>query len=408
MAQNVVPGRYCVRMSRYRLMPSATQEAALLGHCAHARYVWNLCVEQESHWRPGRGCMPTSVERCRQLSEARAENPWLAAGSVAVQQQAIRDHNQAMANFFSGMHGRPSWRKADRDEGFRIVHVKPQHVRRLNRNAGEIWVPKVGWVRFRWSRQVPQDVKSYRVKRDRAGRWHVAFAVIPEPIQGPGTGETVGIDRGVAVSAALSTGQLLRCPGLPAPQQRRLRKLERKLSRANRGSQRRTRVRHAAARLQARTADIRKDWCEKTSTGIAGRFDVIRVENLQIGKMTRSARGTVTEPGQNVRQKAGLNRSILAQGWGLLVRRLEDKAPGRVEKVRPAYTSQRCSACGHVAAGSRESQALFRCVACGYTLNADVNAARNIAAGHAVTARGGDRAAGPVNREPQPALLLSE
>ncbi len=96
--------------------------------------------------------MPTSVERCRQLSEARAENPWLAAGSVTVQQQAIRDHNQAMANFFSGMHGRPSWRKADWDEGFRIVHVKPQHVRRLNRNAGEIWVPKAGWVRFRWSR----------------------------------------------------------------------------------------------------------------------------------------------------------------------------------------------------------------------------------------------------------------
>ena len=386
-------------------MPSATQEAALLGHCAHARYVWNLCVEQESHWRAGRGRMPGSAERCRQLSAARAANPWLAAGSVIVQQQAIRDHTQAMVNFLAGRHGRPSWRKADRDEGFRIVHVRPQHVRRLNRNAGEIWVPKAGWVRFRWSRQVPQDVKSYRVKRDRAGRWHVAFAAIPEAIAGPGTGETVGIDRGVAISAALSTGQLLHCPGLPAPQQRRLRQLERKLSRANRESKRRTQIRHAVASLKARGADIRKDWCEKASTSIAGRFDVIRVEDLQIRNMTRSARGTVVEPGQNVRQKTGLNRSILTQGWGLLVHRLEDKAPGRVEKIRPAYTSQRCSACGHVAAGSRESQALFRCVACGYTLNADVNAARNIAAGHAVAARGGNRAAGPTNREPQPVLL---
>ena len=107
-----------------------------------------------------------------------------------------------------------------------------------------------------------------------------------------------------------------------------------------------------------------------------------------------------------MRQKAGLNRGILASGWGLLVRRLEDKAPGRVEKVRPAYTSQRCSACGHIAAGSRESQALFRCVACRYACNADVNAARNIAAGHAVTARGGDGIARPVNREPQPCTLL--
>src|SRR5438046_2818238 len=120
--------------------------------------------------------------------------------------------------------------------------------------------------------------------------------------------------------------------------------------------------------------------------------------------MTRSARGTAGAPGRNVRQKAGLNRGILASGWGLLVRRLGDKAPGRLEKIRPAFTSQRCSACGHVAAESRKSQALFACVACDFTCNADVNAARNIAAGHAVTARGGDGVTRPVNREPQ--LLL--
>ncbi len=103
--------------------------------------------------------------------------------------------------------------------------------------------------------------------------------------------------------------------------------------------------------------------------------------------------------------KAGLNREIGRSGWGLLVRRLEDKAPGRVEKVPPAYTSQRCGGCGHVDRKSRESQAVFRCTACGYTLNADVNAARNIAAGHAVKAREGDRVTGPVNREPQLTLL---
>jgi transposase len=123
--------------------------AALREHCAQARYVWNLCVEQESHWRPGRGKMPGFAERCRQLSSARADNPWLAAGSVIVQQQAIRDHAQAMAGFFAGTHRRPSWRKAGRDEGFRIVHVKPGDVRRLSRNTGEIRVPKAGWVRFR-------------------------------------------------------------------------------------------------------------------------------------------------------------------------------------------------------------------------------------------------------------------
>jgi transposase len=246
-------------------------------------------------------------------------------------------------------------------------------------------------------------VKSYRVTRDRAGRWHVAFAVVPAPIPGPGDGQTVGIDRGVAVSAALSTGEMLTVPGLSAGR-RRLRRLQRRLARAKRGSDRRARVKLAVARLRAREADARKDWAEKASTGIARRFDLIRVEDLQIGNMTRSARGTAGDPGRNVRAKAGLNLEILRSGWGLLVSRLEDKAPGRVEKVRPHYTSQRCSACGHVDAESRESQARFVCTACGFAGNADVNAAINIAAGHAVTARGGDGVTRPVNREPH--LLL--
>ena len=228
--------------------------------------------------------------------------------------------------------------------------------------------------------------------------------LFPLPIPAPGNGEVAGIDRGVAVSAALSTGELLHAPGLTARERGRLLRLERKLARARRGSGRRGRVRLAIARLQAREMDRRKDWAEKTSTDIARRFDVIRVEDLKIGNMTRSARGTRGDPGQNVRAKAGLNREIMRSGWGLLVRRLQDKAPGRVEKIPAAYTSQTCSGCGHRDPESRESQSRFRCRTCGLTINADVNAARNIAAGHAVTARGGDGVTRPVNREPQ--LLL--
>jgi putative transposase len=228
--------------------------------------------------------------------------------------------------------------------------------------------------------------------------------VIPEPVPAPGNGQAVGIDRGVAVSAALSTGELLSCPALAVRERIRLRRLQRQLARAKRGSNRRGRVRHAIARLCARETDRRKDWAEKVSTDIARRFDVIRVENLKIGNMTRSAKGTRGDPGRNVRQKAGLNRGILRSGWGLLVRRLEDKAPGRVEKIKPHYTSQRCSACGQVDRDSRESQAVFLCTACGFAGHADVNAAKNIAAGHAVTARGGDGVTRPVNREPH--LLL--
>ena len=115
-------------MSRYRLLPTPAQEAVLRDHCAHARYVWNLAVEQHSHWHPGRKGAPGYLEQCRQLTQARAEHPWLATGSQTVQQQALRDFTQARAAFFDPGNpaGRPSWRKAGRDEGFRIVGRRGQ------------------------------------------------------------------------------------------------------------------------------------------------------------------------------------------------------------------------------------------------------------------------------------------
>ncbi|GAA2121095.1 RNA-guided endonuclease TnpB family protein [Streptomyces synnematoformans] len=265
-----------------------------------------------------------------------------------VQQQALRDFAQAMANYFAGTHGRPTWRKAGRHEGFRIVAVKPECVRRLGRHTAEVRVPRAGWMRFRLSRPVPDGVKSYRVTEDRAGRWHLAFAAVPDPVPAPGNGATVGVDRGVAVAAALSTGELLTMTGLRPPEARRLRRLQRRLARCRRGSRRRHRVKAAVGRMHAREADRRKDWVEKTSTDLARRFDTIALEALNIRAMTASARGTVDRE-------------------------------------------------------ARESQAVFRCRACGHTGNADVNAARNIrtAAGRAVAAREGPRVAGPVHRESQ-------
>lgn len=339
-------------MSRYRLYPSAEQAECLLEHCAHARFVYNIGHEQRSMYRPGRGPAPAFDEQSRQLTEAREAEPWLAAGSVIVQQQALRDLAQAWQNFFSGTHRRPAWRKAGRNEGFRITGLNFRtQLQRLNRRWGQVKIPKIGWVRFRWSRAVP-EARSYRVNLNPSGQWHIAFAVIPKPLPGPGTGEVVGIDRGVAVTLALSTGEMLNAPAL-----RDTKPLQRRFSRAKRGSKRRDRVRLRYARVHARNAAVRKDWAEKASTDIARRFDVIRIEDLKICNMTRSARGTIAEPGHNIRQKAGLNRAIRATGWGLFARRLEQKAVGRVEKINPAFTSQRCSACGHVDAKSRESQA---------------------------------------------------
>jgi putative transposase len=388
-------------MSRFRLLPTPEQEQVLLAHCRDARYVWNLAVEQQQHWQPGRKA-PGYVEQCAQLTEARAEYGWLRDGSQTVQQQALRDFAQAMRNFFTGTHRRPRWRKAGMHEGFRQVGVKPRHVERLNRRLGRVWVPKVGWVLFRLSRPVPAGVKSYRVTRDRAGRWHVAFAYIPDPIAGPGDYSVVGIDRGVAVSVALSTGERLHAPGLSRGEAKRFKVLQQRLARAKAGSNRRARTRLAIAKLKAREADRRKDWVEKATTDIARRFDTIRIEALDVRAMTRSARGTVEQPGVRVAQKRGLNRAISRSGWGLFAARLQHKAYGRIEQIPAAYTSQRCSVCGHVAPGNRKSQAVFECEVCtAGRCNADVNAARNIAAGRAVTARGDLATRRSANREPQ-------
>jgi putative transposase len=207
----------------------------------------------------------------------------------------------------------------------------------------------------------------------------------------------------------MSDGQLSKVSAPSETEARRLLLLERKLSRCKRGSNRRKALKVAIARLKARETDRRKDWAEKLSTDLARRFDTIGIEDLKIANMTRSAKGTVEEPGRNVAQKAGLNRAILTNGWGLLADRLVDKAPGRVVKVPAAYTSQRCSACGIVDSNNRKSQADFECTSCGFAMNADVNAARNVrhealwmAAGRVVTARApsdGDSAV--LVREPQ-------
>ena len=218
-------------------------------------------------WVRRRGPTPGLAEQNRQLTQARAAEPWLAAGSVTVQQQALRDHDQAWRNYWGGTHDRPTWRKRGQSEGFRIVGAQALRVRQDNRRWSSVLVPKVGWVKFKRSRGLP-EWKSYRITRDRSGRWHFALAAIPGPIPAPGTGEIVGVDRGVKHAVTLSTGELTSPAGLRPKETERLLRLQRKLARAKRGSSRRTKVKTQIARLKARESDRRKDWVEKTSTDL--------------------------------------------------------------------------------------------------------------------------------------------
>ncbi|MCI3276602.1 RNA-guided endonuclease InsQ/TnpB family protein [Streptomyces cylindrosporus] len=413
----------------------------MLLHCAHARYVWNLAVEQHGYWQPGRKAAPGFAEQCRQLTEARRDNEWLAAGNADVQQQALKDFAKAKSARFASGFGEPTWRRKHRHEGFRVIgtdRVPEYHadgaplvnaktgrrvmgrsvvVQRLNRRWAQVKVPGCGWVRLRLSAkgkgaELP-EAKTFRVTF-RNNQWHAAFAVVPEPVPAPGTGAVIGIDRGVAITAALSDGRKLNCPQLTVKERAQIRKHQRRAARAPKGSERKTAEYTKAAKLKAREVNRRKDWCEKSSTMLARTCDLVRFEKLNIKNMTRAARGTVEQPGRGVRQKAGLNRAILAQGWGLLRQRTGHKAPGRVEDVPAPYTSLRCSACGWIEKRSRKSQADFVCVSCGFTCNADENASVNVAAGQGgiprprrIAGAGGVTAATSRSnaREPQPAWV---
>jgi Carboxylesterase family len=181
-------------------------------HCAHARYVRNLAVEQQSWWRPGRCPAPGSAERQRQLARARQAEPWLREGSSAVQQQALRDYDHAVAAFFGpGNPARkPGFRSKRGTQGFVIRDVKAC---RVSRKWGELFVPKCGRVRFRWSRPLPRKPGMARVTFDRPGRWHVSFPGAQTAVERvPGAAPGVGVDRGVRTALVTSGGQHYRAP----------------------------------------------------------------------------------------------------------------------------------------------------------------------------------------------------
>jgi transposase len=358
-------------------------------HCAHARYVWNLAVEQQAWWRPGRGPAPGSAERQRQLAQARQAEAWLREGSSSVQQQALRDYDRALAAFFDPGNpaGKPQYRSKRGAQGFVIRDVK---ARRVSRKWGEVFVPKGGWVRFRWSRPLPERPGMARVSLDRTGRWHVAFpAAQPAVARGPEPKSAVGIDRGVRTALVTSDGQHYRAPRISGRDAERYLGLQRRHARQDPGSKRREKTRRQMAVITAKVGGRRKDWAEKLSTRFVSGYDVIVFEQLNIRGMVRKP-GPKPDPEgaggylrNRARAKAGLSKGILASAWGVLGTRTRHKAQASgvtAVFVDPRHTSQQCHACGYTAPENRESQSVFRCAACGHADHADANAARNILA----------------------------
>lgn len=384
---------------RYLLAFTPEQQAFAEEIGDACRAVWNTGLEQRREYRRRRAFIGY-VEQCRQLAEAKREPglEWLSDAPTHTLQQALKDLDRACRE-----HGtmKVHWKSKSRNRpSFRFPDANPRKLiaERLSRRWGRVKLPKFGWVRFRWTRPLGDTIRNVTVLRD-GGRWYISFCIEDGVVRVESSSKPpVGVDRGVAVAVATSEGRLHDRTFVTAGEAKRLKRLQQRLARSqcihgrNRKSGRRDATRAAFGRLHAQARGRRKDFAAWVANRLTRDHGLIVVEDLKIANMTKSAKGTVEAPGKNVRQKAGLNRAILDKGWGGFLRSLEHKARytgSQIVKVPPAYTSQRCSRCGHVDAKSRESQADFVCTSCGYQDNADVNAAKNIlAAGLAVTGRG--------------------
>jgi transposase len=370
------------------MYPTAQQSVFLLErHCADARYVWNLAVEQFNLGRSGRSA-PGPAARQKQLAQARQVFEWLAAGSSSVQQQALRDFDRAVSGFFDGAYRRPTWRRKHLDEGFCI---RDSRVKAVNRKWAQVFVPKLGLVKLRLSRPLPDGKLGMARVTCNAGRWHVSFPSLQPAVAGlPGRDERpVGIDRGVKTTLALSDATMLRAPVMRRSEQKKLARLQRQLARCRKGSVRRGKVKARIATLHARVADRRKDWVEKTTTRITATYGVVAVERLPIRNMVRAPKpkpdpdneGHYLPNGKAA--KAGLNRGIYANCWGVIAQRLEHKTSASgtaLVRVPAAFSSLECRQCGHSVKENRKSQAEFQCVKCGHEDHADIQAANTILA----------------------------
>lgn len=328
------------------------------------------------------------------------ETQWLKDAQSQPLQQSLKDLERAYKNFFRKRAAFPRFKKRGQNDAFRY----PQGVK-LDQENSRIFLPKLGWMRYRNSRQVTGVVKNVTVSQS-CGKWYISIQTESEvstPVHP--SASMVGLDAGVAKLATLSDGTVFEPVNSFQKNQKTLARLQRQLSRKVKFSNNWQKQKRKIQRLHSCIANIRRDYLHKVTTTVSKNHAMIVIEDLKVSNMSKSAAGTVSQPGRNVRAKSGLNRSILDQGWYEMHRQLEYKQlwrGGQVLAVPPAYTSQRCACCGHTAKENRLSQSKFRCQVCGYTANADVNGARNIlAAGHAVLACGEMVQSGrPLKQEP--------
>ncbi|MEU8261790.1 transposase [Micromonospora sp. NPDC048999] len=374
------------------MYPAHDQADRMTGWGHTCRWLYNTALEQRQFaWQQRKATLGVTAQ-CAYLTEARKDFDWVADLPAQSGQQVLRNLDQAYRNWWNPQHsaGAPTRKR----KSARLSVPFPGQaiaVRRLNRRWGVVSLPKVGGVKFRWSRPLGGSVRNAVVSFDGVA-WHVGFGIhagVTTPEAHAQLDRVVGVDRGVKVALAMSDGRMWNRTFTTPGQERQLARLKSKAGRQEtarrrrgaRTSNRARKIRAEIARAEAKVRNRRRDFVMWAANRLCHQYAVVKIERLDIQAMTATAKGSITEPGRSVRQKAGLNRAILDKGWGLFHTALDNKARAtgtRIGRVPAAYTSWRCSRCGYTDRDNRDSQAVFRCGSCGYEANADVNAAINV------------------------------
>jgi putative transposase len=374
---------------QFRLEPIPEQRIRMAQTAGCVRLVWNKALGEIKEGLDRGEKYPGYVPMANKLKDMKRveETAFLKLVHSQPLQQTLKDLDRAVRDGFKKTKGFPRFKKKSHDKSFRY----PQGVK----IEGEsIYLPKIGWVSFRKSREIEGIIKNTIVRFD-CGEWYVSVQTEfeREVPQHPAEGSIVGLDMGIKSFVTSSEGQQVLPLNSFKKHEKTLAKEQRSLARKQKGSSNRTKQIYKVQKIHKKIRNCRKDFLHKAANQFCKNHAVIVLEDLKVKNMSASAKGSLEEPGRRVRQKSGLNKAILDQGWyqfrQLLIYKQEWMG-GSVVMVPPQYTSQRCSKCSHVSADNRKTQEDFVCVSCGYRDHADVNASKNIkAAGSAVLACGG-------------------
>jgi putative transposase len=362
---------------KFRIYPDEPQTRLFRMTVGCCRFVYNLFLEQKKFERGRSNPRRLSqVDQIKQLPEAKRDFPFLIDVPNHCLQQTIIDLHKAWANFFAKRAAFPKPRRKFQNEAFRFPDPK-----QIKTRPGEIFLPKAGWVKMIDHRPIIGIIKNVTVSTS-GDHWYVSIQVereIDEPVMREGP--ELGADLGIVHALALSDGTVYDVPRMTDKEKLKEKNLHRIISRRAKGSRNRARAQRDLRRFKAKLVRRRKDAKHKMTTDVVRCCAVLHLEDLKVKKLTASARGTIEEPGSNVAQKAGLNRSFADVSPGetrvQLVYKMR-RSGGRTSFHNPAYSSQRCAECGYINAANRPDRGTFECVSCGHAACPDTNAGRNL------------------------------